>query len=305
MPRILHVSDLHVDVPVSQIPARSLANKRLLGLANLLVRRGSRFSDARRKIAALAAFREEIGADVVVCTGDYTALGSQAEISAARAAVEPLTRAPLGFVTVPGNHDVYVPDAVEDRRFERAFAPFLRSDLPALAPPPNATFPLVRLVGEHVAVVAVNSARPNPQPWRSSGRIPADELASLATVLADPRVHERFVLVATHYAPRRRDGSPDTRLHGLENAEALLDACRPLRFGALVHGHIHWRYRVAEPGLALPLLCAGSTTDRGREGLWVLDVEPGHAVATPGRWDGARYALEPEAAHRWERPSPA
>lgn len=30
-------------------------------------------------------------------------------------------------------------------------------------------WPLLRLIGENLAVVGVNSARPNPLPWRSSG----------------------------------------------------------------------------------------------------------------------------------------
>ena len=154
----------------------------------------------------------------------------------------------------------------------------------------------VRLVGDEVAVVAVNSARPNPQPWRSSGRIPPSQLEALPGVLADERVRHRFVFLVTHYAPRLRSGLPDTWRHGLVNADALLDACRDVSPGVLLFGHVHWRYTVRVDGVKPRLFCAGSATKKDVEGLWVFDVEAGHARATPGRWEGDRYVLEPGEA---------
>ena len=41
------------------------------------------------------------------------------------------------------------------------------------------------------------------------------------------------------------------------------------------------------------VLCSGSTTQEGREGLWVLDMDPSGVTATPGRWSADRYELEP------------
>ena len=52
----------------------------------------------------------------------------------------------------------------------------------------DGVWPLVRLIGDSVAVVCVNSARPNPQPWRSSGRIPDTQIKALRDVLRDPRL---------------------------------------------------------------------------------------------------------------------
>ncbi len=290
---MLHFSDVHVDVPWSELPWTQMANKRLLGAANLLLRRGRRFARAREKLAALARFAAEQRVDVAVCTGDYTALGTEPELRAAREAVEPLTHAPLGFVTVPGNHDLYLPDAVADRRFERVFGDLMRTDWPERAI--DHGWPTVRLFGDELAVVAVNSARPNPQPWRSSGRIPELQLAALQGLLADPRLVSRIVLLATHYAPRRRDGSRDRRLHGLENAEDLLAVCRAHPRTAVVHGHIHWRYHV-DLGHPPPLFGAGSATDAGREGIWVFDVTAGALRAVPGTWRGDGYVLDPAHA---------
>ena len=210
MIRLLHFSDVHLPSSLARLRLRDLASKRLLGAANVLVRRRRRFRDARIKLAALSRLATELAADAVLCTGDYTELGTEDEIRDARALVEPFLRAPLGFITMPGNHDLYVPDTVQTRRFERHFGDLLRTDLPEHAV--DGPWPAVRLLGETVAVVAVRSARPNPEPWRSSGMVAPAELGALARILSDPRVSGRFVIVATHYALRKRDGRHDSRL---------------------------------------------------------------------------------------------
>lgn len=287
MIRALHISDVHVDVPFAQIPWSAWLGKRILGGGNLWLRRGKHFRRTREKLAALERFRAEQGADLVLCTGDYTALGTHPELVAARDAIDPLTRAPLGFVTVPGNHDVYVGDAVG--RFEAIFAELLATDMPQHRA--GELWPIVRLIGDSVAVVAVNSARPNPQPWRSSGLIPAEQLDALARILRDPIVRERFVFVITHYAPRLADGRPDRYTHGLVNADALLSTCADLPRGAILHGHVHRCFSVRVPGVRPPLFGAGSTTQDRREGLWLFEIDADGMRAVRGTWDGDRYVL--------------
>jgi len=290
--RILHFSDVHVQVPVAQMPAGDLFGKRLLGAANLVLRRERLFRDAPRKLQALADLAHATGVDFTICTGDFTALGTEPELIAARSAIAPLTRAPLGFVTVPGNHDLYLPDTIADRRFERHFGDLLGTDRPDLTV--DGTWPIVRMCGSLVAVIAVNSARPNPHPFRSSGEIPSAQLAALERILLLPEIAERFVFVITHYAPRRKDGTADTAHHGLDNADELLRACSRARRGALLHGHIHWGYHLQLPGGGLPIFGAGSATHAGRESFWVFDVEADRAVAIAGSWDGDRYVLDTE-----------
>lgn len=292
MLRLLHFSDVHVDMPFGQLPLRSMFNKRAMGAANLLLRRAKRFAGATRKLEQLAEFAREQHVDGLLCTGDYTVLGTEPEFRAARAAMEPLIALDLPFATVPGNHDVYMPDARRDRRFERHFGTWTRTDCPELST--QAGWPWVRLLGDTVAAVGINSARPNPQPWRSSGRIADGEMQQLEVILADPRLRDRFVLVLTHYAPRRPDGSPDTKSHGLENAEDLLATCRKHSHIAVLHGHIHRRLALEEGGVHL--LGAGSTTDLGREGLWMFEID-GHGVrARPGGFHEGRYKLTSDPA---------
>jgi len=290
--RILHFSDVHLREPAGDVPLRDWLGKRLLGGLNLLLGRARHFADAGPKVAALDRLRREQAIDLVLCTGDYTALGTRGELALAREAVGPLMETPLGYVHVPGNHDLYVPDAVRERRFESAFGDTFRTDLPELAVE-GGSWPFVRFVGEEVCVAAVNSARPNPQPWRSSGRIPEAQLEALGRILREERVRKRFVFVMTHYAPRLADGRPDARRHGLVNANAFLDVCRDLSPGAILCGHVHWRYAVRAAGVRPWILCAGSATKRGREGIWVYDVEAERARATPGAWVADRYVLDP------------
>ena len=226
----------------------------------------------------------------MIATGDYTALGTDPELAAARSAIDCLTHRPQGFVTVPGNHDLYLHDVVQERRFERHFGDLMHSDLPEQCV--DGLWPLVRLYDEPLAVIAVNSARPNPAPWRSSGAIPDAQLSALSSLCRDPRLQDRFVFVITHYAPRRADATPDSPAHGLDNADAFLDACRGLRRGAILHGHIHRRFQLALPQLPLRIFGAGSTTCDGREGLWLFDVDGERSSAQPGRWLDGRYQLE-------------
>lgn len=294
MIRVLHFSDVHVDVPLSAMPLRDLlVPKRILGAANLELRRRRHFKDARAKLAELARFSDREGVDLAICTGDFTALGTEPELIAAREAIDAVARRPLGFVTVPGNHDLYVHDSVREQRFERVFGKLLESDLPELAV--DGPFPIVRFFGDDLVVVAVNSARPNPQLWRSSGRIPDAQLEALARVLDDPRVASRLLLLITHYAPRRADGTPDKRLHGLDNADALLELLAKVQRGALLHGHIHRCYHVLGPS-GQHLFGAGSTTQEHREGIWLYELDREGSLATPGTWNGTSYVLDREAS---------
>jgi 3',5'-cyclic AMP phosphodiesterase CpdA len=267
------------------VPLRDWPGKRLIGGANLLRGRGRKFADAPGKIAALARFAHEHSADAVVCTGDLSALGTNAELAAARAGVQPFFEAPLGFVCIPGNHDLYTRIVVREQRFDRHFGDALVSDHTELCT--DGPWPLVRLLGEQAAIVAVNSARPN-LPWRSSGRIPDAQLEGLRTILAREEFRRRFVLVATHYAPLRADGTPDTRLHGLENAGPFMEICAGMQRGAILCGHIHHAFRYSIPPA---VFCGGSATMDGHEAAWWFEIGESQTTVRPAHWDGSSWSL--------------
>lgn len=271
------------------MPLRDWPGKRLIGGANLLRGRGRRFRDAPRKVSALVGLARREAADAVVCTGDLSALGTDAELAAARAGVDPFFEAPLGFVCLPGNHDLYTRSVVRAHRFERLFSAGLVSDAPEMCT--DGPWPIVRMLGDAAVIVAVNSAKPNSA-WRSSGRIPDAQIEGLRSILAVEEIRRRFVFVATHYAPLRFDGSPDTELHGLENAGAFLDACAKLRRGAILCGHIHHAFRYSIPP---EVVCGGSATIEGREAAWWFEISDSRADVRPVVWNGGDWSLGPAA----------
>jgi len=287
--RVLHFSDIHLPAPLPLAPLGQWFGKRVIGGLNLLLRRRAHYADGSRKLEQLDRLRRAEQVDLVICTGDYTSLGLDTEFAAARAAVQPLMGAPLGYVNVPGNHDLYARDVLRERRFERYFGDTLHTDLPEYRR--DGPWPLLRMVGEACGVAAVNSARPNPPPWRSSGRIPGPQLAGLREALHDERLRERFIFIVTHYAPRLASGRPDRRLHGLVNANELLDVAAGVGRGAILCGHVHHPFHVRLGGGRPALFCAGSTTLEGREGLWLFDIGRAAAQARQGRWEGGRWAL--------------
>ena len=286
--RILHFSDIHLGLGLRHIPLADWAGKRLAGGANLLRGRGKRFSAAADKTRAMVQFADEIRADFVLCTGDLTALGTDAEYDAARSILEPLM-SHRRFVVIPGNHDLYTRRDVTEQRFTRRFASSLESDAPELCA--DGPWPIVRLPADEVAVLAVNSARPIL--LKSSGSIPDAQIEGLRAALADPRLAGRFVFLMTHYAPCRADGSPDTREHGLDNVDALLEAAAGIERGAYLCGHIHTTFRQHIAGFAGEVFCAGSSTLAGREGFWLFESGPSGWEARRGGWSEDGYVIDP------------
>jgi 3',5'-cyclic AMP phosphodiesterase CpdA len=290
--RILHFSDLHIGLGLRRVPLPDWPGKRLAGGLNLLRGRGRHFAEAARKALALVDLYERLDPDLVLCTGDLTALAIHAEFVAARELLEPLADSPR-FIVTPGNHDVYTRPAAREGRFEKYFEQGLVTDRPDLRT--DGIWPLVRLPDDDVAIIAVNSARNNLLPWRSSGLIPTAQLEGLEAALSDARVSGRFVFLMTHYAPCLADGSPDTKEHGLQNLEEFLAVAAHVEQGALLCGHVHDVFRRQIDAFAGEVFCAGSATYEGREGAWVFDRD-GRGVWSARRatWKVDGYEVEPE-----------
>lgn len=291
--RIFHFSDIHVGLGLRRVPARDWPGKRVAGGLNLLRGRGRQFARAVEKTRLLVDLAGDLDSDLTLCTGDLTGLATNAEFEAAREALRPLESSGR-FVVIPGNHDVYTGSAVRQRRFERQFEHGLATDCPDLRT--DGPWPLVRLPDDRTAVVAVNSARANRAPWRSSGRVPAAQLEGLETALADPRLADRFIFLMTHYAPCLPDGRPDSREHGLRNVAELLDAAGSIQRGAFLCGHVHAAFRRRIQGFGGEVFCAGSATAEGREAFWLFDRSEDGWSARRGRWGGARYVVAEDGA---------
>jgi len=281
--RVLHFSDTHIGLQIRHMAWKHWFSKRSIGAINLLRGRSKYFDDTEEKIAALIKFKEAQNIDIVIHTGDYTALGLESELKLAKELVSPLMSPPQCYVTVPGNHDIYVYEGNSHYRFSEQFCSVLQNDLPEYCR--GGHWPLIRLVGNDIAVIALNSSKPNPIPWHSNGRIPQEQLDALEEILQDPRVKDRYLFVMTHYAPRLANGEPDTKLHGLINADDFLEKCKAIKSGAILCGHIHRTYQLDLEGLDCDLYCAGSATMEGHEGFWVYEAAGKEMKAKRVFWD--------------------
>jgi 3',5'-cyclic AMP phosphodiesterase CpdA len=268
--RIVHFSDPHVQLRGWKRRAgRDLDPLRSVATAELWLGRGARYEDAEEKLRRLAAVAAH--ADHAICTGDLTQLGHPEEFARARAALEPLARDPGRFTVLAGNHDRYPWNGRPSRLFEEHFPEQARTDVPGPLP--------VKLLGD-VALVAVDSNGPLCWPKLSAGRILRDDLAALRSALHAPELQGRCRIVLVHHAPVLRDGRPDLPWRTLRRGRALLRCAAEAGADAVLCGHIHDRYTVPRPTL---LANAGSSTERGREGYFELEIRSSKLVRIESR----------------------
>jgi 3',5'-cyclic AMP phosphodiesterase CpdA len=268
---VLHLSDVHVQVDYLRLPLRRFGWRRAVAqLEFTLLNRSSYYRDAQATLRRIAAEASAVGADHVVLTGDLTGLALEEEFAQAREALGPLAEDPSRFSLIPGNHDRYTAHAVRQRRFERHFGHLLKSDLPHLALEDG--YPYVRLVGDSLAVVGLDSTRLPPVPGLSFGALGKRQLAALAKILQAPELARRAVLALVHHAPLHRSGRKDNLVHGLWDAGALLELLTG-RAASIHHGHIHHRYWLEANSSRPHIFNAGTATCRGEEGYWLIDFD--------------------------------
>jgi len=288
--RILHLSDIHIHTQLRHMKWHKWFSKRAIGAINLLRGRAKYFDQAQEKMEALIRFKQAQDIDLVIHTGDYTALGLESELKLSKQIVEPLMDPSSAYITVPGNHDIYVSESKSHDRFSHYFNKVLQSDMPQYSSDGN--WPLVRLIGKDTAVIALNSSRPNPWPWRSNGHISQEQLTSFKILLQDDVLKERFIFIITHYAVKLPNGENDTKLHRLTNAKEFIDIANTVSKGAMLCGHVHQTYRVKTDDMQQELFCAGSATMEGREGFWIYELKEGQIKADRVYWDNGKYSIQ-------------
>lgn len=232
--RLAHFTDIHLTAPPRDIPWRALLDKRFAGWLNLKVLgRYRQLADAARVTRAFVDDVGEMAPDHILFTGDATGLSLRSEFEEARGLLAPLLE--NGRITgIPGNHDVYVRSAVEERLYDTYLGEWERSDRPDSPP-------IVRLLGKRLALVCLVDSRPVPL-HDSSGRIGEEQLRRLADLLEDAVLRTRRRIVALHYGPLRANGRPDTRLHGLRDGRRFLEIVDAAGVDLVVHGHLHGRF---------------------------------------------------------------
>jgi 3',5'-cyclic AMP phosphodiesterase CpdA len=233
--RIAHLSDCHLG-PLPPVRRRELLSKRVLGYLNWQRNRAKAFVGGTTE--TLIADLKAQSPDHIAVTGDLVNIALEAEFENAG-----LFLATLGtpdIVTViPGNHDAYVPGALE--RFNLHCAPFLESDTPG-----PLLYPVLRQRGP-VQIIGLSTATATG-PFLATGALDQNQRTRMAAALDASK--DRFRLVLIHHPPFDRAGPWHKRLIGAKRVRAIWQD-----HGAdlILHGHTHLPTRRTVPGPTGPI----------------------------------------------------
>jgi 3',5'-cyclic AMP phosphodiesterase CpdA len=250
--RLAHCSDLHL---LSLDGARLLdfANKRWIGGLNLLTNRGRHYHT--EAFEDMVADFPEAGIDHVICTGDVTNLAFAQEFRYARERFDRIALGTRGVTVLPGNHDTYVAEG--EQHFHDVFAEYFAPD-DGWAWPDGEAWPVVRVRGD-LALIGLSTSRKTP--WFTAyGVCGDDQLARLATALADPRLAGKTRVVAVHHPPVGKRAA--SRIRGLRDHDAFARVLEQHGCDLVIHGHEHRDLRGLLPGPrgAIPVLGVPSGT---------------------------------------------
>jgi len=259
---LAHLTDIHLS-PLPPVSPREIMGQRLLGYLNWIAGRGS-FHD-RETLDRLTADLKARKADHIAVTGDLTNISLPLEFQQAAQWLRDLG-APNRVSVIPGNHDAYVHVPAESGLDH--WSAYMVSDEKgsAFAPPDQAGFPFVRIVGE-VALIGLSSACPT-WPFMATGRLKQPQIEALKLVLERLRDRDLFRTVLVHHPPL--PGMADWR-RGLHDAGALREVLRELGPDLVLHGHNHQHSHVVLESSDGPVPIIGApSASVGREGSWAL-----------------------------------
>ncbi|MCF8476828.1 MAG: metallophosphoesterase [Pseudolabrys sp.] len=265
---LAHLTDIHL-APLPKPRRRELIGKRLTGYINW--RRKRRFVHDPAVLAALTADMKAQSPDHIAVTGDIVNIGLAQEYVHGRAFLEGLGSAhDVSFV--PGNHDIYVPQAAIFAA--REWRAFMADD------DCKSGFPYLRRRGP-VALIGLNSGVPTA-PFMATGRLGPEQLAALATMLDTLKAENLFRAVLIHHPPVSHAG----RHKRLLDAQAFRRAIAAHGAELILHGHDHidmlnWLdgpggARVPAVGVPSASAKPGMDHDNAAYHLYRIDGAPGH-----------------------------
>ena len=276
---LAHVSDPHL-APLPQVRLSELIGKRVTGFVNWRRKRAA--IHQAEVLARIVADLKAQAPDHIAVTGDLVNLALPAEYQPARAWLDALG-SPADVTLVPGNHDAYVRGGVAASLLH--WGDFMRGDAAAAV---AAGFPFLRRRGP-LALIGVSTSVPS-LPLMATGRLGADQLQRLETMLDDCAREGRYRVVLIHHPPTSKRSQYHKRLTDGPRLREVL-----ARHGAelVIHGHNHRRQTVwlDGPSGRIPAIGVPSASE----------APPGHhdpAGYNLYRIDGARGAWRCEAITR-------
>lgn len=224
MLRLAHLTDPHLG-PLPRPQLRQLLSKRLTGWYNW--HRGRRGMHDMEVLARLVFDIHEQNPDHIACTGDTCNIGLPSEWAVSRVFLEGLG-GPQHVSFVPGNHDAYVPGALEGLLHE--IGPWTRGDNGS-----EGLFPYLRQ-HKDIAIVGLSSAIPT-LPFVASGRVGGPQMRAAEDLLARlGQDRNLFRIILIHHPPHMGGAQPGRDLTDSKAFEAMIG-----RVGAelILHGHNH------------------------------------------------------------------
>jgi 3',5'-cyclic AMP phosphodiesterase CpdA len=242
---LAHLSDLHLAAPPR---LAELAGKRGLGFINW--HRGRKNIHRVETLDTVTADLKTFAVDHVAVTGDLVNLSLTGEYRLARAWLEALGP-PSAVTVIPGNHDIYVPGALDGP--SSFWGEYMRGEN-GVGP---GAFPFVRRRG-NVALIALSSALPTG-PFMATGRLGDSQLVRFAAALDRARRFFRIVLI--HHPPV----SPASRyLRRLTDADEFRRVLAEQGADLVLHGHDHRRSLVWLDGPQRPIPALGAPSASAR-----------------------------------------
>jgi 3',5'-cyclic AMP phosphodiesterase CpdA len=287
--RLGHVTDPHFR-GFDGARVGQFTGKRAIGAVNLvLIRR------RKHKMELLAALGQDVRAqalDHLAVTGDLSNIALEGEWQASLRWLEAAGVSGQTATVIPGNHDAYVPDVVNARRFEQLFAAFQSHDVDA-ANGASESYPFVRL-REGVALIGVTSCVPTGDlgAW---GEVGAAQLARLEATLTSPQLKGKTRVVLIHHPPVMLKGAES---RNLRDRQALADSLGRAGAELVIHGHDHRDERATLPGpngREIPVVGAGSASYTGdaekRARYNIYEIDAGHITVVTRAHDEASDAF--------------
>lgn len=274
--RLAHLSDLHLG-PLPDIGYRQLVSKRALGYINWQRNRRRFLHDGI--IDAIVNDMKAQAPGHIAVTGDLVNLALDREIELARLWLEELGD-PHDISVVPGNHDAYVPGALD--KVCKAWGPWMSDDIHGAAK--RHSFPYLR-VRDGIALIGTTSARATA-PFMANGFFRSGQGHRLATILDETARRGLFRVVMIHHPPVRNAVPQHKRLFGIGNFQNVM---RDHGAELVLHGHshlpsLHW---VDGKSGKVPVVGVAATGQAPGGALPPAQYNLIEIAGRPGRWQAS------------------
>jgi len=264
---LAHLSDPHL-APMPVPRWSELIGKRVTGYLNWQRRR--RFIHNPDVLEAIVTDLAAQAADHITVTGDIANIALPGEFTCGRNWLQHLGSA-KDVTFVPGNHDVYVPEAAVYAA--RQWKAYMCDDEGV------GGFPFLRRRGA-IVLIGLSTAVPTA-PFLATGWLGAKQLAALSALLNEIRSEKLFRVVLIHHPPVSEAG----RHKRLLDADIFVRVIA--RYGAdlVLHGHDHLHMinwlkgpngaRVPAVGVPSASAALGTGEDAAAYNLYDIDGAPG------------------------------